>query len=58
MIDKLYPSSKTLADSTIATRLNAHLGNGFHKDRQKFLEELGQYGFPAELEAAIRKRLR
>ena len=36
-MNELYPDSKTLADSTIATRINAYLGRGLDQNRTVFL---------------------
>ncbi len=56
-IDGLYPDAKSLADSTVATRLNAYLGDGIDQDRAKFLNELSDYGLPNAIEDTIRVRL-
>ena len=56
-LDDLYPNSKALADSTVATRLNAYLGYGIQRDKEKFLAELGEYGLPEKLESKVRKSL-
>ncbi len=56
-IDGLYPDAKSLADSTVATRLNAYLGDGIGRDRAKFLNELSDYGLPNAIEDTIRVRL-
>lgn len=56
-IDELYPDAKSLADSTVATRLNAYLGDGIGQDRAKFLSELGDYGLPQSTEEEIRGRV-
>ena len=53
-LTKTYPSSKELADSTVATRLNAYLGNGMELDWSTFLEELPSFGLPEKMETAIR----
>jgi peptide-methionine (S)-S-oxide reductase len=52
---KNYPDGKSLADSTVATRLNAYLGTGMKKDWKVFLKELPQFGLPEDLEEAIEK---
>ncbi|BDS07587.1 hypothetical protein NT6N_26270 [Oceaniferula spumae] len=54
-LEQTYPSSKELADSTVATRLNAYLGNGAAKDWKAFLQELPSYGLPENLESQVRK---
>ena len=50
-----YPDAKSLADSTVATRLNAYLGTGMDKDWKIFLEELPSYGLPENLEKRLEK---
>jgi peptide-methionine (S)-S-oxide reductase len=50
---KSYPEGKSLADSTVATRLNAYLGTGMKKDWKVFLKELPRYGLPKDLEEAL-----
>jgi len=54
-LEETYTTSKALADSTVATRLNAYLGNGTAKDWDDFLKELPSYGLPEKLETQIRK---
>lgn len=49
-----YGDGKSLADSTVATRLNAYLGSGMKKDWKVFLEELPQYSLPKEFEDPLR----
>lgn len=56
-LDEIFPDAKSLADSTVATRLNAYLGGGVKLDRAKFLSELGEYGLPEEIEEAVRGRV-
>lgn len=53
LLHQTYPEGKALADSTVATRLNAFLGNGMKRDWKMFLQELPEYGLPAELEEAL-----
>ncbi len=43
---RIYPTSKALADSTVATRLNAYLGSGFDKDPARLAAEIESYGLP------------
>ena len=50
-----YPDSKSLADSTVATRLNAYLGTGMNLNRDAFLKELPSYGLPKKIESSLRK---
>jgi len=52
-LTRVYPDGKKLADSTVATRLNAYLGSGMKKDWKIFLEELPEFGLPKALEAAL-----
>ena len=52
---KSYPDGKSLADSTVATRLNAYLGTGMKKDWTVFLKELPEFGLPKDLEDALSK---
>ncbi len=49
----IYKDGKSLADSTVATRLNAYLGSGMKKDWKVFLEELPEFGLPEKLEKAL-----
>ncbi len=54
-LQEIYPDAKSMADSTVATRLNAYLGSGSSKHWPSFLKELSSYGLPEKLEAQIRK---
>ena len=54
-LSETYPTSKSLADSTVATRLNAYLGSGMQKDWKQFLKELPSYGLPEQLEKQLTK---
>ncbi len=56
-IDSLFPDAKSLADSTVATRLNAYLGDGIDQDTEKFLSELSDYNLSEKLEDTIRNRV-
>lgn len=49
-LNEAYPDAKSLADSTVATRLNAYLGSGMGLDWEIFLKELPKYGLSEELE--------
>lgn len=53
-LESIYPSAKELADSTVATRLNAYLGSGLRLDWDSFREELASYGLTEELERKLR----
>ena len=44
-----YPGTKALADSTVATRLNAWLGGGLHEDFTVFTKEIEGYGLPKQI---------
>lgn len=55
LLGKTYPDGKLLADSTVATRLNAYLGSGMKKDWAAFRKELPEFGLPDELEEALAK---
>ena len=54
-LSETYPDAKSLADSTVATRLNAYLGTGMDKDWQAFLAELPSYGLPEATEQRLAK---
>jgi methionine-S-sulfoxide reductase len=53
VLTRAYPEAKALADSAVATRLNAYLGSGMNRDWTLFVKELPEYGLPAELEKAL-----
>ncbi len=55
ILTKTYKTEKELADSTVATRLNAYLGSGMKLDWAVFIKELPEYGMPEELEKALSK---
>lgn len=59
-LTEIYPDGKSLADSTVATRLNAYLGSGIQPDWVQFLENLPLYGLPekvtAKLEALAKRK--
>ncbi len=55
ILTKAYKTEKELADSTVATRLNAYLGSGMKRDWAIFIKELPDYGMPEELEKALSK---
>ena len=54
-LTKAYKTEKELADSTVATRLNAYLGSGMKRDWAIFFKELPDSGMPEELEKALSK---
>lgn len=54
-LSKTYPGAKSLADSTVATRLNAYLGSGMQKNWKTFLKELPTYGLPPAIEIRLKK---
>jgi peptide-methionine (S)-S-oxide reductase len=53
ILSKAYPDAKSLADSTVATRLNAYLGSGMKRDWEVFLKELPEYGLPKDVQNAL-----
>lgn len=53
-LEETYPTAKAMADSTVATRLNAYLGTGTSRSWRTFLKELPNYGLPEDLEAKVR----
>ena len=53
-LESKYPDAKSLADSAVATRLNAFLGSGMERDWQRFLKELPAFGLPEALESRVR----
>ena len=57
-LSKTYPDGKSLADSTVATRLNAYLGSGMKKNWKQFLDELPHYGLPENLEKKLERLAR
>lgn len=54
-LEMTYPKAKSLADSTVAMRLNAYLGSGMQRDWKRFLAELADFGLPPKIEAALRE---
>ena len=54
-LGRTYADGKSLADSTVATRLNAYLGSGKDKDWDVFVKELSSYGLPKEIEDGLRR---
>lgn len=55
LLMKSYPDGRSLADSSVATLLNAYLGSGMKKDWEAFSKALPDFGLPAELEEALGK---
>ncbi len=53
LLTKTYPDAKSLADSTVATRLNAYLGDGIERDWPAFAKELPKYDLPDDLETSL-----
>lgn len=53
VLARAYPGAKELADSAVATRLNAYLGSGMKRDWSVFVKELPEYGLPKDLEKAL-----
>lgn len=54
-LEQTYPAAKALADSAVATRLNAYLGSGMLRDWQRFVSELPEFGLPEEMESSLRR---
>ena len=54
-LETTYPDAKSLADSTVAMRLNAYLASGMRRDWKQFLVELPEYGLPEHLESNLRE---
>ena len=54
-LEETYPDPKSLADSTVATRLNAVLGYADDLSQEEFLAELPSYGLPEDLQASVAK---
>ena len=54
-LSETFPDAKSLADSTVATRLNAYLGTGMDKDWKAFLAEIPRYGLPEDSEQRLIK---
>lgn len=52
-----YPDTKSLADSTVAARLNAALFSGFGDPRRIVEEEIDRYDLPDDLRQSVLNRL-
>ena len=52
---EVYPEGRTLADSAVATRLNAWLVAGLDKDITRFESELADYGLPEPLANSVKE---
>lgn len=48
-----YPGPKALADSTVATKLNAWLGSGLNHDRSTLAQEIESFGLPENLQKYV-----
>ena len=57
-LEGVYPTAKELADSVVATRLNAYLGGGYDRDVAVLEKEIAKYGLPEKLEAAVLEKAR
>lgn len=57
-LEKTYPTPKALADSTVATRLNAFLGWGFDRDVKVLEKEIDGYGLPEGLKKEVLARMK
>lgn len=52
-LEQLYPTAKELADSSVATLLNAYLGKGMDKDWATFARDLPSFGLPDSLQKRL-----
>ena len=52
-----YPDEKSLADSTVAMRLNAYLFSGLDKSRERLEKEIDSYGLPEDYKAQVLSRI-
>lgn len=52
-----YPDTKSLADSTVAGRLNAALFSGFGKPRRLIEAEIDGYDLPDDLREIVLERV-
>lgn len=52
-LESVYPTAKELADSTVATRLNAYLGSGMKKDWASFAKEVPCFALPESLQRRL-----
>lgn len=57
-LEETYPTARELADSTVATRLNAFLGWGFERDAAVLEKEIASYGLPEGLRKDVLARVR
>lgn len=57
-LTKIYPEAKSLADSTVATRLNAYLSSGMMRDQEALLSELPSYGLPDDVAEVVKRAAR
>jgi hypothetical protein len=56
-LTETYATGKALADSAVATRLNAWLGSGFDRDLSDLRKEIPSYGLPETLQAYVLRKL-
>ena len=57
-LQDVYPTAKELADSTVATRLNAYLGSGYDRNVAVLEKEIAEYGLPEKLAARVLEEAR
>jgi hypothetical protein len=57
-LEEIYPSAKELADSTVATRLNAYLGSGYERNVAVLEKQIAGYGLPEKLAARVLEEAR
>ncbi len=56
-LTQIYASGKALADSTVATRLNAYLFSGIDKSQERLEAEIESYDLPEDLRDLVRSRI-
>lgn len=56
-LTQIYPDGKALADSTVATRLNAYLFSGMDKSRERLEAEIDSYDLPEDDKARVLERI-
>lgn len=52
-----YPTGKALADSAVATRLNAYLFSGMDNARERLEREIDSYDLPGNLKTLVSSRI-
>ncbi|MCL4155147.1 UNVERIFIED_CONTAM: hypothetical protein GTU68_014603 [Idotea baltica] len=56
-LTQIYPDEKSLADSTVAMRLNACLFSGLDKSRERVEKEINSYGLPDDYVSQVLARI-